>query len=191
MRISGGQLKGRRVASRKVFFSRPEGEELRPTSSKVREALFDVLQDAIHDAVFVDLYAGTGAVGLEALSRGALQVFLIERNSNRVKAMQDFTKGIGVSERVIVRRETVDRFFKRSSASGAQFDIIFADPPYKSGEIMNVFRLFREYDVLKNSGCFVLEHASKFTLPDNTDPLKFTKRYTYGDTSLTLYRKSA
>ena len=71
MRISGGTVKGRRTATRRLLKKKPTGERLRPTSSKVREALFDILRDKIAGASFVDLYAGTGTVGLEALSRGA------------------------------------------------------------------------------------------------------------------------
>jgi 16S rRNA (guanine(966)-N(2))-methyltransferase RsmD len=78
VRISSGRLKGRKVVTSKKIFATAEGDELRPTSSKVREAIFNILQAEIDQAVFLDLYAGTGAVGLEALSRGAERVFFVK-----------------------------------------------------------------------------------------------------------------
>ena len=189
MRISGGQLKGRRIASRRLFSKRSEGDELRPTSSKVREAIFDILQNDIKDADFLDLYAGTGTVGLEALSRGAGRVFLIENNYIRSDEIMKYVKEIKASDRVKVYREKVEYFLKRASVAGMRFDIIFADPPYASDEIMKVLHFIDENDTLKEDGCLIVEHSFRSNLPEHTKYLKFIKNYKYGDTMLTLYRK--
>jgi 16S rRNA (guanine(966)-N(2))-methyltransferase RsmD len=190
LRISSGQLKGRRIASRKAFSFKHANDELRPTSAKVREALFNILQNEISDAVFLDLYAGTGAVGLEALSRGAGQVIFVETSQVRVKAMKDFVREIHAGERAAVYREKAEYFLNRASSSGAQVDIIFADPPYRSEEYRKLFRMLAELEVLKEGGFFILEHASKMELPLQVDPLRLVKQYTYGDTKLSLYRKT-
>lgn len=189
MRISGGQLKGRGITSRRLFSKKSEGDELRPTSSKVREALFDILQNDIKDADFLDLYAGTGTVGLEALSRGAGRVFLIENNYIRSDAINKYIKEIKASDRVKVYRERVGYFLKRASAAGMRFDIIFADPPYASEEVMKVLKFIDENDTLREDGCLIVEHSSRSILPADTENLKIIKNYKYGDTMLTLYRK--
>ncbi len=189
MRISGGQLKGRGITSRRLFSKKFEGDELRPTSSKVREAIFDILQNDIKDADFLDLYAGTGTVGLEALSRGADRVFLIEDNYIRSDAINKYIKEIKAADRVKCYRERVEYFLKRASAAGMRFNIIFADPPYASDKIMKVLQFIDEHDILKEDGCLIVEHSSKLDLPDDTKNLKFIKNYKYGDTMLTLYRK--
>ncbi len=189
MKISGGWLKGRRVAFKKAFSVKSRGNELRPTSAKVREAIFDILQDDIKGAAFLDLYAGTGAVGIEALSRGAEKVFLVENNYIRSKAIMNYIKEIKANEMSHVYRERAEYFLKRASVAGATFDIIFADPPYSSDETGKVLRLLNEYDVLRKGGCLIVEHRSKSVLPQDTQSLKFVKNYKYGDTMLTLYRK--
>lgn len=189
MRISSGQLKGRKIASRKVFSIKSRGDELRPTSAKVREAIFDILQNDIRDAVFLDLYAGTGAVGFEALSRGAERVFFIEDNHIRSKTIKDYIREIGSVNRAYVYSERAQDFLKRASKSGMSFDIIFADPPYASDEIMKILLLLNEHDVLKEGGCLIIEHPSKSSLSEHTQFLRFVKNYKYGDAMLTLYRK--
>ncbi len=188
-RISGGQLKGRRIVSRKIFSTRSGGDELRPTSAKVREAVFDILQNEIQDSTFLDLYAGTGVMGLEALSRGAGMVVLVESDPVRAEAISLYVREIKISERAKVYRQKVEHFLKRASASGATFDIIFADPPYASDEIPKICELIGHSEVLKDSGCLVIEHSSREVLPERVQYLEQTKKYKYGDTMLTLYRK--
>src|SRR3990170_603 len=85
MRISGGIAKGRRIGFKKAFSKKDEGDELRPTSSKVREALFDIIRNKLPGASFLDLYAGTGGIGIEALSRGAAKVVFVESNTLRIR----------------------------------------------------------------------------------------------------------
>ena len=95
VRISSGRLKGRKVVTSKKIFVSADRHELRPTSSKVREAIFNIVQTEIDHALFLDLYAGTGAVGLEALSRGAERVFFVENSQLRAKAIMDYIHKLG------------------------------------------------------------------------------------------------
>lgn len=189
VRISGGKLKGRRVAPKKVFSVKVRSDELRPTSAKVREAIFDILQDDIRDATFLELYAGTGAVGLEALSRGAKRVFFVENSHIRSKVIKDYIREIGFVNKAYIYSKKAEDFLKGVSNSGMTFDIIFADPPYASDEIMKIMRLLNEYNVLRQGGCLVVEHSSKSGLPQHIQSLRLVKDYKYGDTMLTLYRK--
>lgn len=190
MRISGGHLKGRKIAAqRKVFAGKNETDELRPTSSKVREALFDILRNDTIDAIFLDLYAGTGTVGFEALSRGAGQVYFVEENKIRYSAIQDSINKIGLGDRAFAQKQQASDFLKRASLSGLRFDIIFVDPPYASDEINRIFPLMDMSGVLKEGGCVIIEHSSRKVMPKE-NLLDLIKNYRYGDTTLTLYRKA-
>ena len=189
VRISSGRLKGRKVVTSRKIFTQAEGDELRPTSSKVREAIFNILQAEINQAMFLDLYAGTGAVGLEALSRGAERVFFVESSQVRSKAIMDCLIRIGLEARAVVYRETTDAFLKRAAMRGMQFDIIFADPPYISDEFAEALPYVAEHNILKADGCILVEHSSKKVLPEHLHDIKRIKDYKYGDTMITLYRK--
>jgi 16S rRNA (guanine(966)-N(2))-methyltransferase RsmD len=189
VRISSGRLKGRKVATSKKIFSPAEGDELRPTSSKVREAIFNILQAEIGEAMFLDLYAGTGAVGLEALSRGAERVFFVESSPVRSKAIMGYLGKLGLESKAAVYQETTEVFLKRAMRTGIKFDIIFADPPYLSDEIVKVLPSVAECDILKEGGRMLVEHSSKKVLPEHMHDIKRIKNYKYGDTMITLYRK--
>lgn len=189
VRISSGQLKGRRIVTSKRIFVSSEGDELRPTSAKVREAIFNILQTEIEDAVFLDLYAGTGAVGFEALSRGAEKVFFIESSRVRSKAVMDCLKKLNLDERAVVYQETAEAFLQRAVRAGWKFDIIFADPPYVSDEMEMLLPLIGEHGLLKDGGRILVEHSSKSALPDCIQNMKLARHYKYGDTMITLYRK--
>ena len=189
VRISSGRLKGRKVVTSKKIFNSAEGDELRPTSSKVREAIFNILQAEIGEAMFLDLYAGTGAVGLEALSRGAERVCFVESNPVRSKAIMGYLSKLGLEARAAVYQEKAEAFLQRAMRTGMKFDIIFADPPYLSDEILKVLPYVAEHDLLNPGGCILAEHSSKEVLPEDMHDIKRIKNYKYGDTMITLYRK--
>jgi 16S rRNA (guanine966-N2)-methyltransferase len=189
MKISGGLAKGRRIATKGLLSKKPEGEELRPTSSKVREAVFDIIKEKIKGATFVDLYAGTGTVGLEALSRGAKKAIFVEQNDLRFKAIRRNADKFGFKEKALVVRGSVYEFLKKSSAANESFDIFFLDPPYHSEEINKVLPLIGEKGLLSENGIVILEHFFKKKMPETSDKLKMSRSYRYGDTMLTLYRK--
>lgn len=190
MRISGGLAKGRRIATRKLFSKASNVEELRPTSSKVREALFDIIREKIEGAIFVDLYAGTGTVGLEALSRGAGKAIFVEPNELRIRTIKKNADKFGFRERASVVRGRAYEFLEKSSAEKESFDIFFLDPPYHSEEISKVLPLIGEKGLLKEGGIVIVEHFFKKELPEIAGKLKIDRSYRYGDTMLTLYRKA-
>ena len=189
VRISSGSLKGKKVVTSKKIFISSDKDGLRPTSSKVREAIFNIVQTEIYQALFLDLYAGTGAVGLEALSRGAEKVYFVENNNIRAKAIMDYIHRLGLDDRASVYQEEAEAFLNRAVRTGLKFDIIFVDPPYMSGEIDKVLPNIVEDNILKDEGCLLVEHSSKTALPENIQNLKLAKNYRYGDTMITLYRK--
>jgi 16S rRNA (guanine966-N2)-methyltransferase len=139
-------------------------------------------------ATFLDLYAGTGAVGLEALSRGAERVVFVESSHDRSKAVKDYLARVGMDDRAAVYQEKAEAYLQREKRAGMTFDIIFADPPYLSDEIERVLTHIGDYNILKDAGCMLVEHSSKKVLPEHLENFRLIKNYKYGDTMLTLYR---
>jgi 16S rRNA (guanine(966)-N(2))-methyltransferase RsmD len=160
---------------------------LRPTSSKTRESIFNILGDRIVDSVFVDLYAGTGAVGTEAMSRRADTVYFVEAEKRRAKGIEELLHGCGCRQRAIVVNLRAVDFLKNEESKGTLFDIVFLDPPYRSGEIEKMLPELGRGAVLSDDAVVMAEHASKTGLPDEAGVLEKKKTYRYGDTSLTLY----
>jgi 16S rRNA (guanine966-N2)-methyltransferase len=188
LRISAGRLKGRRIAVKKEP-DRGERGDLRPTSSKVREAIFDILRNDIPGSSFLDLYAGTGAVGFEALSRGAARTCFVEHDREAAKEISHYISKIGLDGKTEVFTGSAERFLKRTEVADVTFDIIFADPPYASDEIEKIVPLIDDGDILTPGGCLVVEHPSKKIITAPCKVLRPVKNYKYGDTMLTLYRK--
>jgi 16S rRNA (guanine(966)-N(2))-methyltransferase RsmD len=189
MRISGGTAKGRRTATKRLLTENSEGERLRPTSSKVREALFDILRNKIGGASFVDLYAGTGTVGLEALSRGAGRSVFVEPDELRIRTIKNNVLELGFLEQALVAKGRAYEFLQKASAENESFDIFFIDPPYDSEEIEKVLPLLGEEGLVNEDGVVIVEHFFKRHVPEKAGRLKIKRSYRYGDTMLTLYRK--
>lgn len=189
MRISGGMAKGRKISYKRASVSVKGKDKLRPTSSKVREAIFDILRDRIIGSTFVDLYAGSGSVGIEALSRGASYVVFVETNPLRIRIIEQLISEFGFADKSRVMRSTAYDYVEKEAKKGSSFDIIFLDPPYQSEELMKVLPLIGKTGLLKPDGILIAEHFSKRTLPEVIEGLRMVKSYRYGDTSLTLFRR--
>lgn len=189
MKISGGIAKGRKIATKKAFSKALKDKELRPTSSKVREALFDIIRDHIKGSRFVDLYAGTGAVGLEALSRGAGTTVFVEPNKLRAQIIKDTAVKFDFREKATVVMKRAEAFLKKASTEKERFDIFFLDPPYSSEEIMRTLPMIGEKKMLNNGGMVIVEHFFKRKLPEKVGELKMARSYIYGDAMLTIYEK--
>jgi 16S rRNA (guanine(966)-N(2))-methyltransferase RsmD len=187
MRISGGSAKGRKIGFRKAFLKKGE-DDLRPTSAKVREALFDIVRKELPGSVFLDLYAGTGGVGIEALSRGAAKAVMVEKNKLRVLMIQHLLSEFNFSHKARVVKLTANDFMEREEEKGQRYDIIFLDPPYYSEEVTKILPLIGEGKIIRDGGLVVVEHFFKTKLPESVGRLAFVKGYKYGDTVLTLYR---
>jgi 16S rRNA (guanine966-N2)-methyltransferase len=185
MRISGGSAKGRKVGSRKAFAAKSGDDELRPTSAKVREAIFNILSGRISDCRFLDLYAGTGAVGIEALSRGAREAVFVDNNAQRCAIIKDITEKFRFAEHSMIIKSEAASFLKKSFVN--YFDIIFIDPPYASDELETALQIIDDLNLSADGGVVVAEHSSKKELKLPLRNLKLKKKYRYGDTALTLY----
>jgi 16S rRNA (guanine(966)-N(2))-methyltransferase RsmD len=188
VKVSAGALKGRKICRRAIGTTSRHGV-LRATSSKVRESIFNILGDRVKDSIFVDLYAGTGAVGTEAMSRGAEKVYFVEADKKRAEVIEDLLSGCGCRGRAVIVKSTAESFIKKKLAKKESFDIIFLDPPYGSDELENILPLLGKCDTLAENAIVMAEHSSKVGLPDEPGSLRKKKTYRYGDTALTLYTR--
>lgn len=189
MRISAGDLKGRKIGSKKSLGLVTRHGVLRPTSSKVRESIFNILGGVIKGSMFVDLYAGTGAVGMEALSRGAEKVFFVEADKKRAEQIEKTLGKCECSSRANVIKLKASDFIRQAQEDSLRFDIIFLDPPYYSGELEDILSNLADAGIVQDGGIVIAEHLSKKRLPEGIGNLRQKKAYKYGDTMLTLFRK--
>lgn len=180
MRVIAGTHRGRRLVG-------PRGEALRPTSDRVREALGSILSHRIAGCRFLDLYAGTGAVGIEALSRGAIDVTYVESNATALALLRRNIAGCGLMARTSIRSQTVQQFLSRPESWGGPFDLVFADPPYESTFALTALMSRVDPRLFAPDACLVVEHARKTILPAELGGLEFVRRYDYGDTALSLF----
>ena len=180
MRVIAGIHRGRRLSG-------PRGTTLRPTSDKVREALFSILGSRVFGSRFLDLYAGTGAVGIEALSRGATVVTFVESDPKAVQVLRKNLTVCGLLEQAEVRAGLAQTFFKRPQWSNGPYDIVFADPPYAATEPVDLVLESWEIGLLAEDAVMVIEQDVRATLPIATDRANLIRRYDYGDSALFLY----
>jgi 16S rRNA (guanine966-N2)-methyltransferase len=184
---------GKRCRPGQLFFvmkkSKPQ-KSVRPTTSKAREALFDILRSRIKNARFLDLYAGTGAVGIEALKEGASEVVFVEGSRTNLKKLNETISRYNVEEksRVIIKKAL--SFIETAEQDDQLFDIIFLDPPYHSDEVDLAMSTIGSSSILDAEGTVIAEHFKKKRLSDRFNNLKKTKEYNYGDTVFTFYKKS-
>lgn len=181
-RVIGGQSRGRRLKS-------PAGAETRPTGARVRQTLFDILAPEIPGSRFLDLCAGGGGVGLEALSRGASRVVLIDRSAGAVEAIRANAAALaGLGGDVEVFRQEVLAAVAGLAATGEQFDVVFLDPPYESDLYEPLLEDSGER-LLADGGVIVAEHFHKRVLPERIGRLVRARSVRIGDHRLTFYRR--
>ena len=180
MRVIAGSCRGRRLCG-------PQGATLRPTSDKVREALFSILGDRVPGCRFLDLYAGTGAVGIEALSRGATAVTFVETDSNTVQLMRKNLAACQFTEAADVRVGSAQQFFQHPDRWNGPYDLVFADPPYADAAAVDLVLRGWVLGLLAPDGRMIIEQDARAQLPARTETAELLRRYRYGDTALFVY----
>jgi 16S rRNA (guanine(966)-N(2))-methyltransferase RsmD len=176
MRIIAGVLRGRRLVS-------PRWPGLRPTSDRLRETLFDILGARVVNSAVLDAYAGTGAVGIEALSRGAAHVTFVERDRRALALIAENLARCGVTSGYAIIRADAGRL--DTSGVAGRFDLILIDPPYGEGDFEAI--LATSARCLGPDGLVVLEHACRRAAPRRVGPLECTRRVIAGDSALAFY----
>jgi 16S rRNA (guanine966-N2)-methyltransferase len=178
MRIIGGRLRGRRLFSVKGF-------RVRPTTDKHRESIFNIIAPHLKDSTVLDLFAGTGALGIEALSRGAGFAVFVDLYPDAVSTIFQNIQ--------YCRLESVTKVFrcnvlkKLNCLQSYSFDLVFMDPPYNAGYLEAAFLNLRRCGCLKNEALIVVEHAFDETIPDNLSCFKLFDQRRYGKTLVSFF----
>ena len=174
-RVTAGQWRGRKIDT-------PRGDNTRPTTSKVREALFNILGERVDGARVLDLYAGAGTFSFEALSRGARHATLVERDRKVVAVIRATAERLGCSDRVTVVTDSVEHWLSRGRDD--RYDVIWIDPPYADDAVLKVL----EAAASLSPRLLVCEHRRSRKLPDSVGAMSRTRTATYGQTSLSFYK---
>lgn len=180
LRIIAGLYKGRRLQT-------PTWEGLRPTSDRLRETLFNVLSTRVEGARVMDGFAGTGALGIEAFSRGAAHVTFVDRDPRALALIRTNLDRCGIKQGYAMMRGSVETVAKGEVSP--QFDLILLDPPYDEAGVPDL--LARVGDRLAPAGLLVLEHARRRPAPEMAGPLVRTRVVTAGDSALAFYERKA
>ena len=178
MRVITGSARGRRLKEL-------EGLETRPTTGKVKEALFSVIQFDIEGRRVLDLFAGTGQLGIEALSRGAECAVFVERRRDALQVIWENLEACGMTDKARVVNGDAMSYLK----SGEKFDLIFLDPPYASGLLEQALEEIVRFDICRRHGIIVAESAADKTLPPLAGPYALYREYRYGKIKLTVYHR--
>jgi 16S rRNA (guanine966-N2)-methyltransferase len=176
MRVIAGTLKGRRLDA-------PDWPGLRPTSDKLRETLFNVLAPRVRGARVLDGYAGTGAVGIEALSRGAAHVTFVERDPRAARLVEANLRRCQVTDRYVIIRAGFEQAATR--LGGAAFDLVFLDPPYGADTLAAA--LAAAAGLVTPEGLLVVEHAKRDEAPARHGGFELTRNLVSGDSALAFY----
>ena len=179
MRVITGKARG-------VQLKTPEGMKTRPTADRVKEALFSIIQFEIPGAKVLDLFGGTGQLGIEALSRGAASAVFVDAAEPACKLIRENLKRTKLEQQGRVIRGDYLDFLKRNRE---QFDIIFLDPPYAEVFLENALNCITEIDILQTGGIIITERPLGKELLLNFEGYTRSRDYKYGNTLLTLYRK--
>ncbi len=161
-----------------------EGENTRPTSEKVKEAIFSAVQFEIEGRRVLDLFAGSGQMGIEALSRGAASAVFVDRDKGAIEIIKEnIAKTRFEDESEVVQMDYLS-FLRMNTRT---FDIVFLDPPYAAGYLEKALDFCGQF--IAAGGIAVCEHSAEQTLPEEAGDLKLYRKYNYGKTSVTIYRK--
>jgi 16S rRNA (guanine966-N2)-methyltransferase len=187
IRIGAGDQKGRRLRA-------PKRAPTRPTSARLRESIFNIVGARLLNTAWLDLYAGSGIIGLEALCRGAAWATLVEADSEASRCIQANIRTLNLAAAARVWHGSVQDFLRRPGGlppSGALFDLVFADPPYASGPNIpspeQLLLLCRQSGKITPHAWVMIEHAVKTAMPTEHADWRRHRTYTYGDSALTVY----
>ena len=188
MKILLGGL-GVRVISgsaRGLKLNTPGDDRVRPTTDRVKESMFNIVQDWVYDSQVLDLFAGSGALGIEALSRGASQAVFCDNSLDSIKIIKSNIEKARVADRSQIVSGDFKRCLRDMGAKNQSFDMIFVDPPYYKGLFEEVLDTIRACKILKKDGIVIVEHDAK-RLIGQVEGLEVYKEKKYGITMLTFY----
>ena len=187
MKILAGKYKGRNIYM-------PAG--IRPTQNMTRKAIFDILGHDLEGLAVLELFAGSGAVGLEALSLGAEATVFVERESLAVETIQQNLLLLGINSDAGARNRAQAEVIqgdamaaiKQMAAAGRRFNVIFVDPPYEQGQAKKALKTLEGYDILQPNCIVIIEHSQRETVPEENQRLAFITQRKYGNSLLTIFQ---
>ena len=179
MRVIAGTAKSIPLLTR-------EGLDTRPTADRVKEAEFSIIQFDIPGSSVLDLFGGSGQLGIECLSRGAADAVIVDQSREAVQIIRENLRRTGLSDKAQVIQSDYQSFLSNCTK---KFHLIFLDPPYQGNYLQNALKIISEIDILLSGGIILCEHSSGSILSDDFPGFHRGKTYRYGKTSLTVYRK--
>ena len=178
MRVITGSARGRKLKT-------PANYDIRPTTDNVKEAVFNIIQFDIEGRRVLDLFAGTGQLGIECLSRGAAEAVFIDQSRDAVRIIKDNLKSCGVQGTVL--QTDALQYLRRAG----KFDLIFVDPPYDANLYDEALKTINLVDILSDGGIIICEARREKTLPDMEPPYRKGKEYRYGKVKICIYKKES
>lgn len=181
MRVITGSAKGLRLKA-------PVGWATRPTGDRVKESLFSILGQRVVGAKVLDLFAGTGNLGIEALSRGAESAVFVDENSGCAKIIRENLAHTHLEQAGGVRRGDVFTVLRQLAAEGSSFDLVFCDPPYDKGFVDKVLQLVAEKNLLAPRGTLIMEHSGREKAAP-IEPVRCVRQERYGQTRISFFQR--
>ena len=181
MRIISGRARGRKILS-------PESLETRPTLDRVKEAMFSTIQNYIQDSIVIDVFAGTGSLGLEAASRGAKEVYLVDKSNTTYPLLKQNVENLKFNDVCYTLNMDAYEALKSLKNKGKVFDLIFIDPPYCREMIPEAMKIIKENNMLSEDGIIVTKIDSIEEIYEGYDNIKLNKSKRYGNTTVCFYK---
>lgn len=182
MRVIGGIARGHRLLS-------PKGTAVRPTSDRVREAIFSSIQTRVANAVVLDLFAGAGTLGIESLSRYAQKVIFVDSAHLQMELIRENLVKTRLEENAELLQKDCETAIKHLKSRKVMFDLVFADPPYRQGYIEKTIRWLSEAAVVKEDGLVVVEFGYEETIPEIVEDFRQISLRKYGTTGVAYYSR--
>ncbi|WP_462409164.1 16S rRNA (guanine(966)-N(2))-methyltransferase RsmD [Neobacillus sp. Marseille-QA0830] len=180
MRVVAGICKGRPLKA-------VPGNTTRPTTDKVKEAIFNMIGPYFEGGMGLDLFAGSGGLGIEALSRGLERVIFIDRDAKAISIIHENIKNCRFEEKAEVFRNDADRAIKAIIKRDIRFDFVFLDPPYKRQQLVQLMEKMAEQNLVNPNGIIVCEHGTDVKLPEIVESFTQIKQEQYGITAVTIF----
>ncbi|GAA0707992.1 16S rRNA (guanine(966)-N(2))-methyltransferase RsmD [Paraclostridium ghonii] len=180
MRVISGKARGLKLNT-------PKNEDVRPTTDRVKESLFNIINGYIIDGEILDLFAGTGSLGIECLSRGASKCVFVDLNKSSIDIVKSNIKKARVEANSEVMNIDFKSAIEKVKNNSYKFDVIFMDPPYYKDMFIDALKKIEQSNILKEDGIIVVEHDTKHEFPENVGKLCKNRNKKYGNTTLTFY----
>jgi 16S rRNA (guanine966-N2)-methyltransferase len=180
LRIISGEFRGRKL-------EKLEGMDIRPTTDRVKESLFNMLGARLFDCVFLDLFAGTGGIGIEAYSRGASKIVFIDESTKSIKVLKSNLEMLMLLDKVEVYNTDYINAINKLALDNRKFDIIFIDPPYLKGFAQNALIHINDNNLINENGIIVIEHDIQDKMPESVGNLNLQRQKKYGNTMLSFF----